>query len=260
MSEPLIEFLNVTIFRGLKKALDRLTLSIGVGEHVAIIGPNGCGKSTLIHTITRDYYPWLGDGDASLRILGRDRWRVFDLRAHMGIITADLMRACTTNYPAREVVLSGFFSSVGIWPNHEVTPEMEAKADEVLELLEIGHLADRNVNEMSSGEARRAVIGRALVHDPQALILDEPSTSLDFRSTYELRDLLRKIARSGKSIILVTHHLPDIIPEMERVILMRQGKIFHDGPKEQVLNQAHLRELFGVDVDLIERDGYYNLW
>jgi iron complex transport system ATP-binding protein len=166
---------------------------------------------------------------------------------------------CTRDYSGYEIALSGFFGSVGIWPHHPVTAEMERKTREVMELLEISHLAERNTNEMSSGEARRILIARALVHAPQALVLDEPTTSLDLRATWELREVLRKLAGNSISILMVTHHLPDIIPEMRRVVLMRQGRVVLDGPKEQVLDAAALTGLFGVPVEVLERSGYYHV-
>ncbi|BDC52304.1 molybdenum ABC transporter ATP-binding protein [Bryobacterales bacterium F-183] len=257
---PLLEFRNVTVYRDAQKALDRVTLQINEGEHLAILGPNGSGKSTLIAALTRDVYPFLGDMDWTLKIMGRDRWHVFELRSMMGIVTNDLMLACRRDYTAREVVLSGFFSSIGIWPNHDVQPYMVEKANEVMELLEITHLADRPLCETSSGEGRRAVIGRALVSDPKALILDEPSTSLDLKAMRELRDIMSKVARTGKSLILVTHHVDEIIPEMDRVLFMNDGRVVQDGPKKDVLTAANLSELFGVPVELAERDGYYNCW
>ena len=127
-------------------------------------------------------------------------------------------------------------------------------------LLEAPHLARKPVDEMSSGEARRMLIGRALVHGPRALLLDEPSTSLDLFAQHELREMVRKLARSGIGILLVTHHLADIIPEIDRVILMRDGQISGDGPKEEMLTARALKDLFGVDVELARRDGYYHLW
>ena len=116
--------------RGQNTALHNLSLTVGAGEHVAILGPNGCGKSTLIKTITRECYP-LAHADSSVRILGRTRWNIFDLRALLGIVSNDLMAQCTREITGFDVVLSGFFSSIGIWPNHEVTAEMRAKAAEV---------------------------------------------------------------------------------------------------------------------------------
>jgi iron complex transport system ATP-binding protein len=259
MSVPLIHFENVSIQRGSRVILHDINVSIAQGEHVAILGPNGSGKSTLIKVVSRELYPLLKPEPWSLRILGRDRWNLFDLRNHLGIVSNDWIEMCTRDYAGFEIVLSGFFGSVGIWPNHMVTPEMEEKAREVMNVLEIAHLADRNTDEMSSGEARRILIARALVHNPQALVLDEPANSLDLRAHWELRDLLRKLAVNGISLILVTHHLPDIIPEMRRVILVRNGRVFCDGAKEQVLRPETLSGLFGIPVELIERHGYYHV-
>jgi iron complex transport system ATP-binding protein len=245
--------------RGGNLVLKDLTLTLGAGEHVAILGPNGCGKSTLIKTITRECYP-LSNPDSSVSILGDSFWNVVDLRSLLGIVSNDLMTQCTREITGFEIVLSGFFSSIGIWPNHHVTGEMRDKAYQVLQLLEAPHLADKPVDEMSSGEGRRMLIGRALVHNPKALLLDEPSTSLDLFAQHELRQTVRRLARSGMGIVLVTHHLSDIIPEIERVIFMRDGRIAGDGPKRELLTPEGLRGLFGLDVEMAERDGYYHLW
>jgi iron complex transport system ATP-binding protein len=256
---PLIELRNVTVARGENIALRDISLTIGSGEHVAILGPNGCGKSTLIKTITRECYP-LAQAGSSVSILGQSAWNVFDLRNFLGIVSNDLMTQCTREITGFDIVLSGFFSSIGIWPNHQVTDKMREKATHVLRLLEALHLSEKPVDEMSSGEARRMMIGRALVHDPQALLLDEPSTSLDLSAQHELRGTMRQLAQSGIGILLVTHHLSDIIPEIERVILMREGGIVADGPKYELLNADALRELFRVEVQMIRHDGYYHLW
>jgi iron complex transport system ATP-binding protein len=258
-SVPLIEFQNVTVQRGESIVLDNVTLSIAPGEHVAILGPNGSGKSTLIKVISRELYPRLKDEPWSLRILGRERWHLFELRNQLGIVSNDWMQMCTRDYSGFEIVLSGFFGSVGVWPYHTVTPEMERKAHDTMDLLEISHLAGRNTNEMSSGEARRILIARALVHDPRALMLDEPSTSLDLHATHELRETLRKLARHGIGIIMVTHHLPDIIPEIRRVVLFRGGRVYGDGQKEEILEAHTLSTLFGVPVEVLERGGFYHV-
>ena len=256
---PLIELRNITVMRGETIALREVNLTIGSGEHVAILGPNGCGKSTLIKTITRECYPMFRP-ESSISILGRRTWNVVELRGMLGIVSNDLMAMCTREITGFDVVLSGFFSSVGIWPNHHVTDEMRSRAADVLGLLDAPHLSGKTVDEMSSGEARRMLIGRALVHDPKALLLDEPSTSLDLCAQHELRETLRKLARAGIGILLVTHHLPDIIPEIERVIMMRDGRIAADGPKDELLTEDRLEHLFGISAVLARRDGYYHLW
>jgi len=255
----LIEFERVTVMRGKTVALQDVCLRIGLGEHIAILGPNGCGKSTLIKTITRECYPLIAEA-SSVRILGEQRWNVAELRTLLGIVSSDLMTTCTRAVSGRDIVLSGFFSSIGIWPHQEVTPEMYECAERAMALLEVSHLAERCTDEMSSGEARRVLLARALVHDPRALILDEPSVALDLSAQHELRLILRKLARSGIGIVMVTHHLSDLIPEIERVVLMNRGRVIADGPTRQILSESRLSELFGRPVELSERDGYYNLW
>lgn len=259
MDQALIEFEHVSIMRGRTMALNDVSLKIGVGEHVAILGPNGCGKSTLIKAITRECYPLIQEG-SSVRILGEDRWNVSELRMLLGIVSSDLMSTCTRPVSGRDIVLSGFFSSIGIWPHQEVTSKMHEQAKRAMAMLEVLHLAERFTDEMSSGEARRVLLARALVHDPRALILDEPSIALDLSAQHELREILRKLAQSGIGIVMVTHHLSDLIPEMERVVLMARGHIVADGPTREVLNETRLSALFGRTLELSERDGYYNLW
>lgn len=256
---PLVRWENVTVYRDDVKALDEISLSIAQGEHVAILGPNGSGKSTLIKTITRELYTRWPPPRCRMEILGQQIWNVWELRSWMGIVTNDLVAHCTQSYPVFETILSGFHSSVGIWPYHTVTSEMEARAEELLDLLEIRHLRDRLMTELSSGEARRAVVARALAHSPQALVLDEPTNSLDIHAMRDLREATRKLAQNGVTVLLVTHHLPDIIPEIERVICLNKGRVSRDGSKRVVLTQECLSEVFATPVRVYEHDGYYHM-
>ena len=256
---PLLELENVTVVRGERAALKEVSVRIESGEHVCILGPNGCGKSTLIKTITRECYPLASAGSA-MRILGRERWDIFELRTHLGIVSPDLLASCTTDSTGRDVVLSGFFSSTAIWPNHTVGPEKIEQADAALAQLKISHLAERPVCEMSSGEARRVLIARALVHKPRALLFDEPCNSLDLSAQQSVRHTMRALASSGTAIILVTHELADIVPEIQRVVLMNGGRVVADGPKEEILQVERLAALFGVNVEMAQRDGHYHLW
>jgi iron complex transport system ATP-binding protein len=257
---PIVEFRNVTVDHGAFRALHDISLAIRAGGHTAIVGPNGSGKSTLLKVLTRECYPRLVEPPPQVRILGQEAWRLFDLRAALGIVTNELAEQCTKPYAVRETVLSGFFGSIGIWPYHEVTPAMEEKAREVMERMEIAPLAEREMTAMSSGERRRAVIARALVHDPRALVLDEPTNSLDIHATRELRRTLRGLARSGITIILVTHHLPDILPEIGRVVALKRGRIVADGPKPEILRAATLSAVFDTPVEVLETSGYYHMW
>ncbi len=259
MSPPLLEFRNLTVYRDETRVLDRFSLTIPAGQNVVILGPNGSGKSTLIKLITREVYPVVAP-DAEIRVLGRDRWVLSELRAHLGIVSNDLMSTCTRDITGREMVLSAFFGSVGLWPHHEVTPAMEEDALMALDVMEVGHLAARHVNQLSSGEARRLLVARALAHRPQALVFDEPTNSLDLRACRDLTSRMRALAGRGTNVILVTHHLPDVIPEIDRVVVLKDGRVHRDGAKADVLNAGVLSDVFGLQVRVEARDGFYNAW
>ncbi len=255
---------NVDIARGQKVVLQEVNLSIATGEHIAILGPNGCGKSTLIKAMTCECYPIVRPG-MEMKVYGRDRWEVQELRKHLGVVATELPGERTSVTRGLDAVVSGFFSSSTLWPNLEVTESMRTSALEALALLGAGYLRDRWVGEMSAGEKRRVMIARALVHQPETLLLDEPSNALDLAAQRELREILREVAagsggRRGTGVVMVTHHLADILPEIDRVVMMRGGRIVADGRKQELLQAARLEELFGVEIELTERHGYWHSW
>jgi iron complex transport system ATP-binding protein len=252
---PLLELRQVTVMRGEREALVGVDLRIDSGERVCILGPNGSGKSTLIKTLTRECYPVAREG-SSMAILGKDRWDVGELRRHLGIVSPDLLLACTGDATGRDVVLSAFFSSTRVFPHHELRPDLVARADAALARAGIAHLAERPLSVMSSGEAKRTLIARALVHEPRALLFDEPSNALDLGARAQLVQSMRDLARAGLGIVLVTHQVSEIIPEIDRVVLLSGGRVVADGAKDDVLTEARLSSLFQVPVRLFARDGY----
>jgi iron complex transport system ATP-binding protein len=259
-----LELAQVNVARGDRIVLHDINLSIRTGEHVAILGPNGCGKSTLIFTMTCQIYPIVRPG-MQVRIFGRERWDLTQLRRHFGIVSAGLMgtelpgerTAVTTGLDA---VIAGFFSASTLWPNLHVTDEMRERAMEALERIEAAYLETRLVGEMSAGEKRRILIARALVHRPRQLLLDEPSNALDLAAQRELRETLRRLAQEGTGLVLVTHHLGDILPEIERVILMRDGRIVGDGPRAEMLTESKLKDLFNTTVRIGRDEEWLHSW
>jgi len=258
-----LELRNVNVARGDQVVLHDVNLTIRAGEHVAILGPNGCGKSTLILTMSCQIYP-IAEPGMLVRIFERERWDLTELRKHFGVVAAGVMselpgeRTAVTS--GLDAVIAGFFSASTLWPNLHVTSEMRERALESLGRMEALHLAERRVGEMSAGERRRILIARALVHRPRQLLLDEPSNALDLAAQRELRETLRGLAREGTGLVLVTHHLSDILPEIERVILMRAGRVVGDGPREELLTEAKLSGLFNVPVRISRDREWLHSW
>ncbi|MDP2138278.1 MAG: ATP-binding cassette domain-containing protein [Candidatus Didemnitutus sp.] len=263
--QPLLfDFRQLTVYRGERRVLHRLDLQLKNGEHIALLGPNGCGKSTLLKTLTRELYPVADTPGFRFQVLGTEWCDITDFRQKLGVVALDQLQQLSHEVTVRSVtgldlVLSGYFGSLGLWPHLHPSPTQRRRARGLMRFLEIAHLAARPVAQMSSGEQRRMLIARALVHDPAALLLDEPTSSLDPGATDEFRQVLRKLAQRGKSLILVTHTVADIVPEIERVILMAHGAVVADGPTQRVLTSRSLSQLFGTRLRLTQRNGRYHL-
>jgi iron complex transport system ATP-binding protein len=261
---PFLHLQNVNVARGENLVLHDINLTVDTGEHIAILGPNGCGKSTLIKTITCECYPIASSDPAQpetrVSIFGRDRWDLTELKKRLGVVSAELPGKPTLTTTGRDAVLTGFFSSSTLWPNLTVTGAMRARADEVLHQIDAVPLAGKPVGEMSAGQQRRIMIGRALVASSQMLLLDEPSNALDLAAQAELRNLLRRLAQQGTGILLITHHIADIPPEIDRILMMKDGRIIADGPKSELLTAPRLTDLFKTEVHLTQRDGFHHAW
>jgi iron complex transport system ATP-binding protein len=256
---PFLELAHVNVARGDNTVLHDINLIVNTGEHIAILGPNGCGKSTLIKTITCECYP-IVQPETRVNIFGRERWDLTELKKRLGVVSAELPGKPTLQTTGRDAVLTGFFSSSTLWPNLTVTPAMRSRADEVLEQIDAVNLVNKPVGEMSAGQQRRIMIGRALVGSSQMLLLDEPSNALDISAQRELRGLLRRLAQQGTGILLITHHIADIIPEINRILLLREGRIIGDGAKAELLTAPTLSDLFQTEVQLTQKEGFHHAW
>jgi iron complex transport system ATP-binding protein len=263
-SQPVLELVDASVVKGGVAILHRLNLTIHDGEHTAIVGPNGSGKSTLVKLLTHHDYAWAADDGAPspVKVYGNDRWDVMELRAQLGVISADMHQRFVAGNSAgtlraADVVLSGLFATHGFLRPDQVNDRTREQASEALARVDASHLADKMMDEMSTGEARRVLIARALVTNPRALVLDEPTSGLDVVSRHRFLEQVEKVGRGGTTLIFVTHHVEEIVPAVERVILLKDGRVAFDGQKHVMLTDTRLTEVFGAPVQVTQHDGRY---
>lgn len=254
----MIEFNNVTAFQGDTQVLDGFSLTIEQGERVAILGPNGAGKSTLLKLVNRELYP-LDRKGSSLTLFGHERVNLWDLRSKIGFVSQDLQEGYTPHTTALQVVVSGFFGAIGA---HGHLQPSAAQLEQAREQMHALGLYDEQAlfERQSTGQKRRLLLARALVHQPHTLILDEPANGLDMGASLAMLTLMRSFCHAGRSMIITTHHIDEIIPETERVVLLRQGQVVADGPKADILTSEHLSALYQTPLHITEKDGWYRCW
>lgn len=258
MTQKIIEIKNVTAYRGDSLVFDDFTIDLIQGRNTVILGPNGAGKTTLLKLLSREIYPVHRD-DSVLRIFGEENWNVWELRARLGIVSQDLQRDYRHEAPGLHVILSGLYSSIGVWEHQTYSAEQIARAHRIMETLGILHLRDKRFAEMSTGEERRFLLGRALINDPDTLVLDEPTSGLDIKACFQYIDIIRRLMQSGKTVILVTHHIHEIPPEISHVVLLKHGKVVAEGEKGSVLTGGNLSEVFDVAVHVAHVNGFYQV-
>ncbi len=259
MSEYLIEIQQASVMRGKYLALQDFNLSVRRGESLAILGPNGAGKSTLLKLISRELYP-LVKPHTRIAMLGQEHFNMQEYHRLLGLVSQDLHSSYEAATPGLEVVLSGFFGSNSLWGHHRVEQGQREAAHAILHELGIAHLEDEHFGNLSTGQQRRLLLARALVHEPEALILDEPTSGMDVAACFQYLTSLSTLVHNGRAIVLVTHHLHEIPPEIQRIVLIKEGKNMFDGLKEDALTSANLSNLYGTPLRTLMHNGFYHAY
>lgn len=255
---PLFELHDARVRRAGKVILAVDDFSLGEGESVALIGPNGAGKSTFVQLLTREVLP-LHREEPPVRFRSDPRPTLADIRRSLGVVSATMHDQVRVHLSVGEVVVGGLHGSLGLPMHREVTRGDWENARDALGRLGIAELVDRDVMTLSDGQVRRTLIARELVRDPAVLVFDEPCSGLDPEGMYHVREAMATLADEGRSIVLVTHYAEDIIPAMDRVLLLGGGRVVADGPKGTVLTDDSMTGLFGVPLAVEERQGWYHL-
>lgn len=258
--EKALELRNVSVVRDGRYILKSVDLDIFKGENVAVIGPNGSGKTTLIKLLRGDIHPYYDeDSPATMRIFGMERWNLFDVRSRMGVVSMDLQNMFRNDTKVYEVICSGFFNSLDVFRNHTVTDEMVNKVHSCALMMGIDDLLTRDIEHLSLGEMRRALIARAMVTDPDLLVLDEPMTGLDIVMKSKFRAMFDILIEKGVSIVMITHELTDIPASVRRIVMIRDGEVFADGAKEDLLTDPMVSDLYGEPIKVESNRGIYRM-
>lgn len=222
-----------------------------------VLGPNGCGKSTLLKLLAGEVHP-VPLPETVVRLFGEEHPNVWEVRKRIGMVSYEVQRDYLNSAKGLDVILSGFYASNGTYAHQRFSEEQVAQAQEVMAELGIVSLSDRRFGHLSAGEQRRLLLGRALVHDPPLLVFDEPTSGLDLKACFQYLDLLRGQIRKGKTVLLVTHHLHEIPPEIDRVVLLKEGTIVADGAKAELMTDRQISALFECPLKLVHANGWYH--
>jgi iron complex transport system ATP-binding protein len=252
---PYLELEAIEAWLGPRMVFENLSLRLQAGEHTVVLGPNGSGKSSLVKLLSRELYPVVKPG-SRLRIFGSETVNLWELRRRIGLVSQDLQAGYVGRVPAADVVLSGFFGSVGIGRSQQPTAGQHARVAELMAWLGLADLAERPFAQLSDGQRRRLLLARALVHDPAVLVLDEPTNGLDLKAKHQLLQILRDLARGGTTLLLVTHQIEAILPEIQRAVLLRAGQVVGDGPVSELLQDGPLSALFDTPLRVCHASGY----
>lgn len=250
-----LEVRDLRLDRGGERVLDGVSFGLASGSLTALVGPNGAGKSTLLRLISREIHPVVRPG-SHLRLFGQERIVLSELQQRLGLVSPALEQRFHPALPVSDVVASGWFGTVGLGRHHRPGAGQADRVAAVLADHGLEDLAGRRCGQLSDGQRRRVLLARALVRRPEVLVLDEPLNGLDLRARHQLLAQLRRCALEGTTLLLVTHQIEAVIPELSRVLLLRDGQLVGDGPAADLLQAEALSALFDTPLRLVEQDGW----
>ena len=249
-------FKNISVYLDQKKILSNININLNYGENILILGPNGSGKSTFLKLLNRSIYP-IAKKDSSLKLFNKENINIWDVRKRIGFLFKEMEGRVNHGVKLYDVITSGFSGTFNS-KYYKLFSEIEkVKVDNLINEWELNNIVNNEFHSLSDGEKRRALLARALVYEPDILVLDEPFCNLDIKSTFILNQNLNRLIEHSINIIYVTHSLESILPKTNRVILIKEGKIIKEGNPNEIINSKIISDLFKISINVVKQDGYW---
>lgn len=252
--EEIISLDNVSYIRNGKYILKDINWHVNRGEHWVILGPNGSGKTTTLNMVNGYIFP--SEGRVKVLEFEFGHSSIIELRKRIGWVSSALSQFIPTNDYPLHIVLSGKFASLGLW--EKVDDDDIARANEILDLLKIRHLAERKYGMLSQGEKQKVLIGRALMNHPDIIIFDEAFNGLDIFARHDMEITINELAEGNITFILVTHNTDEILPVFGKALLLKDGQVHSQGDIDDMIQYDNLSDFYGANVDVFKhKDRFY---
>ena len=249
---------NIDVYIDQKNVLSNINISLNFYENTLILGPNGAGKTTLLKLLNRSIYP-ITKINSSFKLFNEENINIWDLRKKIGFLFKEMEQRINNGVNLYEVIISGFSGTFNSRYSELLSEREKLKIDKLINEWGLSNIIYNEFKSLSDGQKKRALLARAMVYEPNILVLDEPFCNLDMKSNYILTKNLNKLTDKSLNLLYITHNLESILPKTNRVILMKDGKIFRDGRPSDLLNSKILSALFNIPINVIEQDGYWRM-
>ena len=249
---------NINVYIDQNKILSDININLRYGENILILGPNGSGKSTFLKLLNRSIYP-ITSNDSSFKLFNKENINIWDLRKKIGFLFKEMEQRVANGVKLYDVISSGFSGIFNSRYSNLLSEREKIKINNLITEWELSTIIYNEFQSLSDGQKRRGLLARALVYEPDILVLDEPFSNLDIKSNFILNQNLNKLIKQSVNIIYVTHSIESILSKTNRVLLIKEGKIIDDGSPYDLINTKTLSDLFNLSLKVIEQEGYWRM-
>ncbi len=249
-------FKNIDVYIDQRKILSDINLNLNSGDNMVILGPNGSGKSTFLKLLNRSIYP-INSNNSSLKLFNKENINIWEVRRKVGFLFKEMEQRIINGLNLYDVIASGFSGTFNSKFSKLISESEKEKINNLINDWELENIVNNHFNTLSEGQKRRALLARALVYEPNFLVLDEPFSNLDIKSNFILNKNINRLIDKSINIIYVTHNLESILPRTNRVLLIKDGKIIKDGKPNEVIKSEILSDLFQISINIIKQNDHW---